>query len=533
MNNNPFDILKQKSGVAIMAVILFFLVMVIMLGGLSIFSNINLSNSTTTSKTAAAYYAAEAGINVETEAIVDLINDLVSSNVEESVLINDINDYISNNLDKTLTFDSNTGDPVQAIININNLGVIDGMIVLRVTSQGYVGSQLRTINKDISFMYVQGNNSDPTTIMIDKTVLTQQNITITNGTIIGNPVGTYSSNTGAVTISGGGRVPGVMIPQGTNKTDVVRVSNNNYNTFITGGGVDAITYLEEMYPFPSIVMPGYPDRSTLPFLPEHRIPGTWADLVNSSGVFNLVSWTTDAVYTIPTTHPVYYVPSMTIGGNTRFTIQVNDDVTLIVDRLNIVGAMQVVGQGTLTIYLTGNTEGTAVDNLADKFNYGYTGGNGHIGNIDHPERFKLLIDPLFIRQRIQGNVYESVPATFTIGGSSPLYMSLYAANISLNLSGSGKIDGYVVTGGPDISISGGSSTAVALYYAPNAAVSLTGGGSVRGAILANTFSMGGGASVTYNDVAFDNFPFALFDFSPDEGGNTSVFELVIGSTKEN
>ena len=174
----------------------------------------------------------------------------------------------------------------------------------------------------------------------------------------------------------------------------------------------------------------------------------------------------------------------------------------------------------------------------NKFRYVYTGGNGHIGNPQHPQRFKLFFEDLF--QEVQvgqgGNRRIEVhPVTWTVGGSSPVYASIMASNMNFNLVGSGKIDGYLVTGGTSITVSGGSSSAVALYYAPNARFSLTGGGSINGAIIADNFVSSGNVRVTYSDVSFTNFTFAVF--TPITGGGNDnnlvpQFNIVQGITFE-
>jgi len=202
----------------------------------------------------------------------------------------------------------------------------------------------------------------------------------------------------------------------------------------------------------------------------------------------------------------------------------------VTDKLILNGPMQVIGNGTLTIYVTGN-DGTATTSQTDKISFAYSGGNGYIGNITNPERVKIFVDPVYYLVKV-GKNYVQTPLTLSVAGSSPVYIALMAANLNLNLSGSGKIDGYVVTGGTNITVSGGSSTAVALYYAPNAHFSLEGGGIINGAILANSFAASGGTYVTYSDVGFENFPFEVLDPITGGTGTSALLELLKGSTIE-
>ncbi|MPN42730.1 hypothetical protein SDC9_190287 [bioreactor metagenome] len=120
-----------------------------------------------------------------------------------------------------------------------------------------------------------------------------------------------------------------------------------------------------------------------------------------------------------------------------------------------------------------------------------------------------------------------------VGGSSTYYMALMAANLNINITGSGKIYGYVVTGGTAVNISGGSSATITLYYAPNAKVTVSGSGEVNGAVICQEFAGTGNIRVNYRDVAFDNFPFQVLD--PITGGSGSsdpVLQIKESSTVE-
>jgi len=529
--------LSSRTGVALLTVVLIFFVLVTLLGGISVLTIGNFNASMAVRRHTAAFYAAESGITVESNAFIQELSNIVVEGKSLGQVIYEISNYIDLNQEKEVKMDDNQGHSVFAMVSIEMTEDIDNnRYIFTFISNGYVGTQMRSTRKDFYLSYVAGGN-DAEGFIIDKSVLVKTSINMDGGHVYGNPVGTYSTEEGSIYIDWGASVPSVQIPNGSDKNSVVRVAgqpHEPYSTFIKEGGFSGISYLDQVHQFPEIILPIYPNVNTLPRLPVHRMSGTSFDLVDNIGRINHSSWTSDRVYAIPNTYSVYYVPSMIIGGNRRFTIDVgSSDITLVVDRLVLNGAMQVIGEGTLNIYLTGNTITTPASNQNDKLGYGYTGGNGYIGNISRPDKVKVFVNDLYVSERVQGNVYRSVPMTLTIGGSSPLYLSLMASNLNLNLTGSGKIDGYVVTGGQSINITGGSSTTVTLYYAPNAHVNMTGSGSVRGAILANSFAAFGGASVYYDDVAFDNFPFQVFD--PITGGSgtpTQQFELIEGPTIE-
>lgn len=521
--------INTKKGVALLSVMLVFSVMSILLGGMTIYSTSHLQRSGANTQTAAAFYASEAGINVETELFTALINNAVSSSQTMLQLTTAINQYIADNLNKSIPLNSNHNENVQAIVSITSLGESNNMHVYRITSHGHVGGQVRTTSRDIMFRYIPGGPNNGNGFIIDKAILTKGSISAAGLTVTGNPIGTYSSSPGAVNLTWGTRVPGVQIPQGSTATSVVSASGSYGERIV--GGVNSITFLDEIHEFPPIVMPTYPDKTTLNRLPQFRMSGTSFDLIRSDGSLNHSGWTSNKTYVVPSTHNTYYLPQFIVANNERFTLDIgNNNFTFVVDRMNINGPMQIVGNGTLTIHVTGNTPQTRANAATDKFSVsGGWSSPATFGNQTSPEKFRLYIHESYVRS---GS--SAIPLTMTVANNATLYMSLMAANMNVALTSSGRVDGYLVTGGTSVTISGASNAAVTLYYAPNAVFSLTNSGSVNGAILADSFVSSGKVNVTYSDVAFDNFPFAVFD--PITGGSgsniTAQFELITGPTFE-
>jgi len=64
--------------------------------------------------------------------------------------------------------------------------------------------------------------------------------------------------------------------------------------------------------------------------------------------------------------------------------------------------------------------------------------------------------------------------------------------------GSGGVTGHIITGGNCVDIRGNASANVRVIYAPNALVTIHGSGHVRGAVVANSCTMTGGASLIYD-----------------------------------
>ena len=64
----------------------------------------------------------------------------------------------------------------------------------------------------------------------------------------------------------------------------------------------------------------------------------------------------------------------------------------------------------------------------------------------------------------------------------------------------------VYPGNGDVKLSGGNKTSNAIIITPNAKVSITNGYSLNGTVIANTFKLEGGASLTYKPIDTSGFP---------------------------
>jgi Tfp pilus assembly protein PilX len=533
------NLFKKKDGMALLTVMLIFLVMSILLGGIVATTNSNLRQSVVTKNHTAAFYASEAGLTKVSSDFEEELDSLLSQtpSLSGTAFLAAVNAYITSNSSETISLSNNNGEASFADVTFVNSGVdAQGYQNYTLTSNGFVGDLERVLVKTYRFRYTAGVGGSG--FIVDKTVMVKNTFTLTGSAqIIGAPVSTYSKANSAISMDWSTKVPGIELDPTLFNASGNLINTNILNTTTNinakvycdeGTGLNCINPLDEIFEFPTIVMPGYPTKTSLPRLTDY----TNGNLsVTSTFGINMSGWTSNITYVPPSASPAYYVPTISIANNSNFTINVgNNDILWVTDKIVLNGPMQVIGGGTLTIYLTGNA-GAATTSQTDKLSYGFSGGTGYIGNITNPERVKILIDPLFYLKKV-GKVNVETPITTTIGGSSTLYIALMAANLNLNLSGSGKIDGYVVTGGTSVVVTGGSSTAVALYYTPNANFELSGGGVINGAVLANNFLGTGGTYITYSDVAFINFPFEVLDPITGGVGTSPILELLEGSTIE-
>ena len=457
-----------------------------------------------------------------------------------------INAYVNNHAAEQLILTENQGDIPYADVTLTADGLqSDGFYQYTVTSTGYLGDLSRTLVKTYKFRYQLNDNGSG--FIVDKAVMVQNNFTLSGSSkVIGAPISTYSTTSGAINMGWSTQVPAVeldasLFDASGNLIDTSIFNNlSNISSKITEGGLDAVSTLSEVFDYPPITMPSYPDPNTLARLPAYTIHySQWNSyqLVDSSGNFIKNSWmTANATYVIPTASDWYYVPQLIIKGTETFTIDVGDsDKFLVVDKLQLDGNFVVVGNGTLTIYVRGNTTATATTNETGRISFAYSSSNP-VGSIGTPSKLVVYVDPIY-QKVITGSgshqVITYAPISVTVGGSATYYMALMAANLNMNITGSGKIYGYVVTGGETINISGGSSATITLYYAPNALVTLSGSGQVNGAIICEDFVGSGNIRVNYSDVAFEDFPFEVLN--PITGGSGSsdpTLEIQSGQTIE-
>ena len=238
-------------------------------------------------------------------------------------------------------------------------------------------------------------------------------------------------------------------------TDIF-TNTNNLNQIITEGGLNAVNPLDEVHEFPPIVMPTYPSKTTLARLPSYSVLRPWGSyyqLIKNDGSLIQSDWNiAGTVYDIPSASSWYYVPEFSItAGNTEdyFKINVgNTDKYLVVDKLKLDGYFEIIGTGSLTIYVTGNTPETALKSDSDRITLGFTSSTP-VGAVESPEKLIVYVDPLFYKS---GN--KTYPVTLSIGGSAVYNMSLMAANLNLNIGGSASFNGYVVTGGETVNVYG-------------------------------------------------------------------------------
>ena len=115
------NIHTNKKGVALLTVVLFFLVMVILLGGLLFATVNNLKNTQTAQKHTSVYYAAESGINLQLAKFMNLFETAKANNWSISNLENQIIALRNsvNSTDGLVTMKDNLGKPTSTMVTMS------------------------------------------------------------------------------------------------------------------------------------------------------------------------------------------------------------------------------------------------------------------------------------------------------------------------------------------------------------------------------------------------------------------------------
>lgn len=198
-----------------------------------------------------------------------------------------------------------------------------------------------------------------------------------------------------------------------------------------------------------------------------------------------------------------YTPSLSVRSNRNLTIIVgNQDRTLRVGNFNI-------SQGHLNIISEG--EGNLQLYIDDYFN---VGGSSSMNNNSNPGDYERSPLGLLI-------AYAGSPE-FVVSGAQTLNANMFIKDADIDFTGSGKVNGNVISGGENVTIQGDGTNNSRVVYAPNAHVNMTGSGKINGSLVAKTFDGSGNFFVNYTTEFDDTLP----DL-PDSGGGGGATTVAV------
>lgn len=418
-----------------------------------------------------AYYVAEAGAVAAYEEIQSQVLSAYESDATEGSFYDHVSTIVtSKNGQSPVDFGEQFGsDPTAKITTAKN-----DSKNYTITSIGEVDGKKRTVTKEFTVTWVNkntGGGGGLPTLPANAALLSQGKIEISNGTLQGD---IYTNSV---------------------EPKSFQISGNPTFTSATLFYSNKIAEPEELLDYPS----WYNKLPKLEAIDEDWDFGTYPGLLNQISASNITGklpvkkMGTHVVQdedgnVMVTNHQAVgyelnlesdvYIPEMTSNSNRSFSINTGGtNRTILVDALDLGGDIHVEGEGTLTIV------------IKNSFNIN----NGGISFNKDGSQSKLSLVYL-------GNSELDLGKIKQINGN----MIVKNAGIKTNNT---IINGVFLTGGSTVQLSGGGSGSNMMLIAPNAAVSLTGSYSINGTVVAKTFEMGGGTSLSYQAINTTGFPF--------------------------
>lgn len=536
-------ILKKKDGAALVVVLLVLMVFSISYGGTIYVSNKNIESTIKSQEYTQDYYSAEIGINVMVELIKQEAQQLLDTqtNIDnfKALLINNVTisgltDSLVNNLSDG-NYEVIASDTFQPLVNIKNVTPIkhEDNIRFEITSK----EQSRTLSTAIEFSVVGGDGESDSFFYSKYAIIGSGQMNITGLTVTGAPIASTNNNNKSIVSGSYGSVPGIHLRE--KDSIYLNEYKSNYNCEWLDSRVQFPDYFGDYNPCAalnasqqdkkdlenfsaSMVMPEMPVNTGVKLVARTVVNDTGHsfELINSNGNISTDSfWGPSAlpssyggklVIDFPTSSDTFYIPKINLAANKQFPVVFNlgngtdRNVKIITDSLNFSGHYYVIGNGSVTFYVTDTNTNNIILNANNSTEY--------VGN---PEDVTKTI--IYVYGKRGTNMKE-----ITIGGGASYHLSIMGEYLNANITSGGGYFGNFVTGGNSIKLSGGSTTGSTLFYIanPSGKFEMSGGAKFKGALITNDFTSSGGVSIEYDAKVFETLPFELTTPNVGEHVNT-------------
>ncbi|MER2090940.1 MAG: PilX N-terminal domain-containing pilus assembly protein, partial [Sporosarcina sp.] len=491
-SSNSKSLIKKNCGFTLVGVLMVLVVLSVL--GMSIISVASNSMKTSVRERddQSVFYIAEAGIvdrfyhvELDVKKAFETINMQYNSlNAEKKRLFNfegkfytEVHSNIDTTLKKLEVFERSFGEQPQAEVMIIPIKS-DGPLKYKVKSIGTIGSKSRTVEQEFIVNFEKGETG--VTLPTGGAIYSVDGMQIKNGTIEGNLV--IGSNTSkGIEISGWPDIKGkIIVPKGT--------SNN-----ILKGPPEWIKQkapqIEEHNEFFEYPYPPFPNFPVYPLNPKVDKNGNL-----SVGTLQTISLTGNSQFN-----------NINFSSDAKLTLDIGSkDTSIVVNKIAGGGHLDVKGTGSLTIYIKDNIDLT--------------------GHFNQTGSAKVLV-------YLGPSANSSNPKTLKSSEYGEFKASIFAKDANLELVGSGKIVGNIITGGNSVKLSGDTSGAASsgyVVYAPSAAVNLSGSGKLVGSVISRSFEISGGGKVTAKDMVLNDIPFFFggsFSGSSSSPNNSKINKL--------
>lgn len=487
--------IRNKSGIALMSVLLFFLVLMLLLGSLMFRTVANLNASQKVSRHTAAFYAAESGITIVSGAIEAIKDKTTLTDNQVYLKLLEIKEkYQSYQFEMS----ENAGNAVTVEVSLEdwNLDVSNKKLTTTIVSKGQLKEDARTVYATIEFSYRTQENSEEDSITVRHAILVKESIKTGNGEITSvNPddpskapiIATLSTKTNSINLNNGLSFPNGEIELTNPQSDCSK--NLVVSTKFRCNVNETILVTEDRPVVSPEVRVNFP---TLDFTPiRERVTST----VLSSASFKSVTQITDMFANgmfIEGNYVIDHLDFSKLSGGASLTVDTNDEVFIITNKLTL-GTVNIQGDGKLTIYVRPG---------AGTFK---TGSNGTIfGRKLNQEKLVIFVDTI---SGVRDDAYHVVWPNNSITGA---YMMFDNARLEFNPNS--QYNGVIYTGATNGSVSAvhlvnrahiSQGDGRALIVATNGRVLMENNSSLSGAIIAVDFEQkNGGQSVVRYDPDF-------------------------------
>lgn len=529
MRFNSVKILKQKNGIAIMSVMLFFMVMMIMVGALSISSMGNARLSGVNSDSVAAFYAAEAGTN-------RLIGDIKTLQSDTTLTLADftlaMEGLISSHHGLTFTLAPNDGSDVIVKVFVNSThDEVNRRYILTVVSSGQVVTQVRTIQTQIEVEYGRLGN-DLYNFRLRHAVLARNQITTGNGSILPSTpslvtrVATISSSANALNLDNGltftnGEIE--LTAAGKANVDNV-IPLNKYRSLVNS----TVLITEQRDAVSPEIRVNFPVVSFSPIR-------TTKDSIISSGNYTQATTMADIVKTVNGVQTIvggnYQINNLNFSGLSG-EIRIDSAVFIIANRITF-GSVSFSGNRMLTIYVNPST--------ITQSNFAPWPNGTVFGRVTNPDLLAIYVDTViskpaaydieFPQNSRTTGYFMFDNANVFFGNNAKLFGSVFSGAVNRpGQNASNPIYSVELTNNSNLTLDNQRS----LIVAPNGTVFMKNGSSLRGAIIADNIILSNQTVLTFDPDFPQRIPFEVTSpimLAPSD--NFGINRLIIHRTTEN
>jgi hypothetical protein len=523
-------ILKQKSGIAIMSVLLFFMVLSILIGGLSFTSMGNARVSGANSQSMAAFYAAEAGTN-------RLVGDIKTLQSNTTLTLDEftlaMDNLFTDHDGSSFYLTPNNGSDVLVQVRLLNRthDTTNRKYVFTVESSGLIETQIRTIQTVIEVEY--GRLGDEiNNFRLRHAVLVRNTLTTGNGSILPSTsslvtrIATISSASNSLALNSG-----LTFTNG--EIELTAAGKANLASIITPTSFqsrvnDTILITEQRDAVDPEIRVNFPVINFTSIRSKKDSIISSGSLIEANSMADIVK-TINGVQTIQ--GGSYRINSLDFSGLSG-EISINSEVFIIANRIRF-GPVSFVGNRMLTIFVNPST--STQSNFA-------SWPNGTVfGRVTNPELLAIYVDSVISNP-------SSYDVTFPNNSQTTGYFMFENANVQFLQNA--KLFGSVFTGAVDrydskdkliayaVHLTNNSDLTLenqrSLIVAPEGTAFMMNNSSLRGAIIANNAILENQTVLTFDPDFPQKIPFEVTSpimLAPSD--NFGINSLTIHRTTEN